>query len=132
MTRMMVALAVMVMTSVGCGDGETQPASSASAASSPSPAEAQRIEMSAVDFAFEGAPETVEAGEATFALMNEGEVSHEMTIGLLPDGWTIEEVALGSGESGTKIVGVVHPIAPGASGEVTMDLEPGRYGYICH
>ena len=90
------------------------------------------VGVTALDFAFEGVPETLEAGETTFVLANEGDVSHEMTIGLMPEGWTIEEVALGSSQSGTEIVGVIEPIGPGASGEVTIDLEPGQYGYTCH
>ena len=126
MTKMMTALAVVAAIAGSCGgDEQTQ------ATDTPSP-EAQRVEATAVDFAFEGVGETLEAGDTTFVLTNEGDVSHEMTIGLMPEGWTIEEVALGSSDSGTKIVGVIEPIGPGASGEVTIDLEPGQYGYICH
>ena len=127
MRKMMATLAVVATIAAGCGGGEqTQ------AADPPSPPAVQRVEATAVDFAFEGVADTLEAGETTFVLTNEGDVSHEMTIGLMPDGWTVEEVALGSSNSGTKIVGVIDPIGPGASGEVTMDLEPGQYGYICH
>lgn len=127
MTKMMAALAVVATIAAGCGgDEQTQ------AADPPSPAAAQKVDAIAIDFAFEGVPEILQAGETTFVLTNEGEKSHEMTIGLMPEGWTIEEVALGSSESGTKIVGVIEPIEPGASGEVTIDLEPGQYGYICH
>jgi len=38
-----------------------------------------------------------------------------MTIGRLPAGWTIEEVAFEPSDSGTEIVGVIAPIEPGAS-----------------
>ena len=123
---MMAALTVVATIAAGCGGSEqTQ------TAASPSPLARERVEVAAVDFAFEGVPETLEAGETTFVLTNEGEVGHEMTLGLLPAGWTIEEVALGSSDSGTKIVGVIEPIEPGASGEMTVELEPGTYGYIC-
>ena len=128
MTKMMAALMVGAAITAGCGgDEQTQTASPSS-----SPTAAQKVEVSAIDFAFDGVPETLEAGLTTFVLTNEGEVSHEMTVGLLPPGWTIEEVALGSSDSGTKVVGVIGPIEPGASEEVAIDLEPGRYGYICH
>lgn len=129
--KVMAVLAVVATIAAGCGDDE-QAATAAKRSSPPSSSAAQRIEVTAVDFAFEGIPDTLEAGETTVVLANEGEVSHEITIGLLPDDWTIEEVALGSGNSGTKIVGVVGPIGAGATGEVTFDLDPGRYGYICH
>ena len=131
MTKMMAALAVAATITAGCGGGE-QAQTAESPSPSPSPAAAQMVEVTAVDFAFEGIPDTLEPGETTFVLTNEGKVSHEITIGLLPAGWTIEEVALGSSQSGTEIVGVIPPMDPGASGEVTIDLEPGRYGYICH
>ena len=129
MTKMMAALAVVATITAGCDGGEQ---AETAESPSPSPAAAQMVEVTAVDFAFEGIPDTLEPGETTFVLTNEGEVSHEITIGLLPAGWTIEEVALESSDSGTEIVGVIPPMDPGASDEVTIDLEPGRYGYICH
>ena len=127
MTKLITALTVVATIAAGCGGGEqTQ------TAESPSPATAQRIEMTAVDYEFQGVPETLETGETTFVLTNEGEVRHEVTFGRLPAGWTIEEVALEPSDSGTEVVGSIAPIEPGASGEVTIELEPGRYGYICH
>jgi uncharacterized cupredoxin-like copper-binding protein len=126
MRKMTAALAVLATIAAGCGGDRTQ------TADAPSPSEPPRIEMTARDFAFEGVPEVIEAGETTLVLTNEGDVSHEMTIGLLPDGWTIEEVALENSESGTKVIWSLGPIEPGASTEKTLDLEPGRYGYICH
>lgn len=143
MTKMVAALIVIAMMMAGCGGGDTQTAGSPAPSPSNEDADASAtsnrdrnastvVGFAAVDFAFEGVPETLEAGKTTFVLTNEGENSHEMTIGLMPEGWTIEEVALGSSESGTEIVGVIEPVEPGASGEVTIDLEPGQYGYICH
>lgn len=125
--RKMMALTVAATIVGGCGDSEqTQ------SAGSPSPAEAQRVEVTAVDYAFEGVPETLEAGEITFVLTNEGEVRHEMYFGRMPPGVTIEEAALGPGDSGTEQLPLqILPTAPGASNEVTLEFEPGRYGYVC-
>ena len=138
MTRMMAALMAAATIVAGCSTGEQEPSGESKTAESPalSPSvangNAQKVDVTAVDFAFEGIPETLAAGKTTFVLTNEGEVSHEMTLGRLPAGWTIEEVALESSDSGTEIVGVIDTIGPGASGEMELELEPGRYGYICH
>lgn len=125
--RKMIALTVAAMIAGACGGGEqTQ------TAGSPSPDEAQRVEVTAVDYAFEGVPETLEAGQITFVLTNEGEVRHEMYFGRMPPGVTIEEAALGPGDSGTEQLPLqILPIAPGTTDEVTLEFEPGRYGYVC-
>jgi uncharacterized cupredoxin-like copper-binding protein len=125
--RKMIALTVVATIAGACGGGEqTQTAESAS------PRAAQRVEVTAVDFAFEGVPETLEAGEITFVLTNKGQVRHEMYFGRMPPGVTIEEAALGPGDSGTEQLPLqILPTAPGASDEVTLEFEPGRYGYVC-
>jgi uncharacterized cupredoxin-like copper-binding protein len=126
MKKMMAAVTVVVTGASGCG-GEQTPT-----AGSPSTAGPQRIEVTAVDYAFEDVPETLEAGEITFVLTNEGEVRHEMYFGRMPPGVTIEEAALGPGDSGTEQLPLqILPTAPGASDEVTLEFEPGRYGYAC-
>jgi len=92
--RKIMALTVVATIAGGCGGGEqTQ------TAESPSPGGAQRIEVTAVDYAFEGVPKTLEAGEVTFVLTNEGKVRHELHFGRLPSGVTAEEAALGAGKS---------------------------------
>jgi hypothetical protein len=55
------------------------------------------------------------AGETTFVVTNEGKVGHEMHFGLLPDGVTVEEAALGEGNSGAKVLPGIDEIAPGAA-----------------
>ena len=89
--------------------------------------------MTAVDYSFEDVPKTLEAGETTFVLTNEGGVAHEMAFGLMRPGVSIEE-ALAPGNSNAIDPAsrrVITSIEPGASGEVSIDLERGRYGYVC-
>ena len=92
-----------------------------------------RVEVTAVDFAFEDVPETLGAGETTFVLTNAGEVPHEMAFGRLLGDTTIED-AVAPGDSNGVEEGsrrVIESVEPDASGEVTFELKPGRYGYVC-
>lgn len=70
------------------------------------------VEFVAVDIDFEDAPETAEAGEATVAIDNQGNLPHDVTF---------EEV----GEE---------PVVEADAGETatdTVELEPGTYTYYC-
>lgn len=70
------------------------------------------LEFVAVDIDFEDAPETAEAGEATVAIDNQGNLPHDVTF---------EEV----GEE---------PVVEADAGETatdTVELEPGTYTYYC-
>ena len=74
----------------------------------------QTVEVVATEFAFDPADISVdEAGETTFTVSNEGEFPHALEI----EGNGIEE---GTDE-----------LAPGESGSVTVELEPGEYELYC-
>jgi uncharacterized cupredoxin-like copper-binding protein len=66
-------------------------------------------------------------------LTNEGEVAHEMAIARLIDETPMEEIARardsGAVERGSRRV--IAAIEPGDTRELTLELEPGRYGYVC-
>jgi uncharacterized cupredoxin-like copper-binding protein len=122
--NLLAAVAVLMTLAAGCGDDEAQTSS---------PAGPGRVEVTAVDYAFEGVPETLEAGETTFVLTNEGEVAHEMAIGRVADDTPLEEFASGV-DTGAAVRGtrrIIAAIEPGESSELTMELEPGRYVYVC-
>jgi plastocyanin len=103
------------------------------------------IAVTAVDYAFEGIPDTVESG-ATFTLTNEGEELHEMVAFLIPEGEdrSIEElVQLEDEELGEVFGGEPTPefvlmAEPGDEGTVVFPegaeatvTEAGRYGVVC-
>ena len=49
------------------------------------------IAITGRDFAFDGVPETVDAGPVTFTFENAGAEFHEMILARLPEGMTLEE-----------------------------------------
>lgn len=130
-----------------CGDSDDdEGATPTTAAANPTTTEAassgETVEITAVDYAFQGVPETVEAG-TIFTLTNdsEGEV-HEIIAARLPDGETRSaeelvsepanlEALLGGGPPDAVILA-----APGSDmpGPVLGDgsfTEPGRYLMVC-
>jgi plastocyanin len=74
----------------------------------------QAVELVATEFAFDPADVTVEeAGETTFTVSNEGEFPHALEV----EGNGIEEET--------------DELAPGESGSLTVELEPGEYVIYC-
>jgi plastocyanin len=106
--------------------------------------EGEVVEITAVDWAFEGVPESVEAG-TKLSLVNEGEEPHELVAIRIPDEETrpvSEIVALPEEELGAVFGGEPTPATvllaatgttdtPGAvMGDGTL-TEPGRYAIVC-
>lgn len=106
--------------------------------------EGEVVEITAVDWAYEGVPESVEAG-TRLSLVNEGDEPHEMVVIRIPDEETrpvSEIVALPEEELGAVFGGEPTPSAvllaasgttdtPGAvMGDGTL-TEPGRYAIVC-
>lgn len=104
----------------------------------------ETVEITAVDWAFEGVPESVEAG-TKLSLVNEGEEPHEVVAIRIPDDETrpvSELVALPQEELGAVFGGEPEPATvvlaasgttdtPGAVvGDGTL-TEPGRYAIVC-
>lgn len=106
--------------------------------------EGEIVEITAVDWAFEGVPESVEAG-TRLSLTNEGDEPHELVAIRIPDEETrpvSEIVALPEEELGAVFGGEPMPATvilaatgttdtPGAvMGDGTL-TEPGRYAIVC-
>jgi hypothetical protein len=96
------------------------------------------VPVTAVDYAFEGIPATVEAGTTAFTLTNESAAGedHEMIIMRKADGVDLtwdEIMALGEEESMEKVefmgAGFAAPGAP--PGTVLTELESGEYAALC-
>jgi plastocyanin len=100
-----VALSLLLAAALaGCGSDDGDTGGEA--------APADEVELVATDFAFEPSSLTVDAaGEHTLTLVNEGELPHALAFDDL-------DAATGN-------------VDPGASGEVTVELEPGSYTIYC-
>ena len=97
------------------------------------------VEVSLADFAFNGAPSNLDAGETTFKVVNEGQEPHEMAI-LRLDGITVDaakEILMtppGEAPAGPppfNDAGGFQANMPGDSGWATVDLEKGEYVLVC-
>ncbi len=72
------------------------------------------VAISAYEYAFDPDHVDVEAGEVTFSVTNTGTVEHEFEI-----------------LDGDRVVDEVEGLVPGVTRQLTVDLEPGTYTYVC-
>lgn len=96
----------------------------------------EKVEVEAVDYEFEGVPDELDAGKYAFVFENAGEEPHEMIWFKVKSGTTetldellaIEDEA----ELGAKVEQAGGGFAPpGQRGVVFLEMEAGRYGYVC-
>lgn len=136
--------AVIVLLVTGCGDDDDDDVGAAGERETTTSAAAEEeeagapVEVTAVDYEFQGLPDTVPAG-TVLSLVNESETElHEIGAFRLDDEdeRSVEElVALPEGEFDPGIPAMVLLAAPGgeqiaAVGDGTL-TEPGRYAVIC-
>ena len=118
----------------------TETTESTATATGTTAAEGETVEITGVDYAFEGVPETAEVGtELTFTNASEVE-AHEMLMFQLPEGETrtVEELLALPETEAQEIVGPPIGVAvalPGEDGEVVegelVAAEAGRYVLLC-
>lgn len=92
-------------------------------------------EITAVDYAFEGLPESVEPGQIGIRLDNQGDELHEAAILRINDGVDLSveellELPEEEAEAVTEFRGVAFA-PPGEQASTVVDLEEGRYVAIC-
>lgn len=103
----------------------------------PEPAEgANVVEVTGVEYAFEGVPAEIPAGLTAFGFTNGGEEAHEMFVGKLAEGTTLDDVLAFEGDPIEG--GLVTEEVGGTFGEpgsdatyVNAELAPGTYGMVC-
>lgn len=94
------------------------------------------VEVTAVDYAFEGVPDSLSAGTAAFAFSNESESEeHEMIIVRKADGVDLsfdEILNLSEEESEDKVEFKGAAFAgPGSGGSALVELTAGDYAMVC-
>jgi len=89
--------------------------------------------VTAVEYEFQGVPETLATGEHTFTLQNDGEEPHELYLAYITSDQSIEEIIELPEKQVNKVTQAVDRVeaAPGGSAEFTAALVPGRFGYVC-
>ncbi|RBY89009.1 hypothetical protein DQ244_14635 [Blastococcus sp. TBT05-19] len=95
----------------------------------------EQIEATAVDYEFEGIPDTVPGGTVAVTFANEGEEMHEIGIARINDGVTAsaeELLAMPEEQAMTMATFTGGAFAPpGGSDTTFLELQPGRYAAIC-
>lgn len=92
------------------------------------------VNVKAVEYAFEGVPTSLPAGNVSFAFSNEGDEVHEMLlIRYKDDETTIEDlIELSDKEAEEKIVFVGASFGPPGTTDVEIkQLVPGKYAMVC-
>ena len=95
----------------------------------------QRVDVKAIEYAYDGAPDEVKAGRVSFALRNDGVEDHEMVLFRRADGETasFEELSqLPEEEMMSKVsfTGVAFG-GPDTTAYAAMDLQAGTYFLVC-
>ena len=95
-----------------------------------------KLEVTAKEFAFEGIPETLKAGQVAMLLTNDGAEAHEMGIVKKKDGVTEsfdDLLALPEEQAMDKVEMVNGTFVPrkGSQSMLVADLEPGDYMAVC-
>ncbi len=95
----------------------------------------ERVDVTAIEYSFQGIPETLPAGPVSFEFANEGKEPHEFALFALNENVTepfAQILRLPERQAMTKGRPVGGTFAePGGSEYLVADLEPGRYGVAC-
>lgn len=94
----------------------------------------ERVDVRAVDYAFEGVPETIPAGTVTFQFSNEGKEVHEMIMVRYKDPTTtIEDLMKLSDKEAEKALDFLGASfgPPGATDIESREMTPGKYALVC-
>ncbi len=105
---------------VGCGGSSDDSTSNAAATPAPTTSggggAGSTVDLSATDFKFTASDPSVKAGEVTFNMTNDGQVTHSLEI---------EDVTPGHDQE------LEGDVSPGQSGTLTANLKPGTYEFYC-
>lgn len=94
---------------------------------------ASAVTATLTEFTVQPSPASVSAGEVTFTAKNTGAVPHELAIVKSDaDPKKLPQKDGLADEAANKPLGRTANIANGASGTVTVKLEPGKYVLLCN
>lgn len=93
------------------------------------------VDATLSEFAVELSTDSASAGEVTFNIANEGEQIHELVIfqtDLAEDALPMVGDEVDEAGEGLTLVDEVEDVEPGATADLTMDLEAGSYVALCN
>lgn len=158
MKRFLLTLPLLVLLAASCGDSEPEvaaidattttaptttaaPTTAAETTAAPTTAAetteaptADAVGYELVEWTLSG-PTEIPAGSVTFEVMNVGENTHEFTIAKGDSYESLPQLANGAVDEealGADFIGRSEKIDAGQTMEVTFDLEPGSYVFMCN
>ena len=129
------AVGALALVGAACGDDDDSSSSDdTSDTTEAAQGETTELDVTALDFEFEGIPDEIPAGTAEVTFTNDGEEDHVLEVYRINDDSTVEELLNMSEQEAlehlTEAGGVF--AADGATDTGTLDIaEPGRYVAIC-
>lgn len=129
--RWVAALGIAIL--LGACGGGTAASAAPTHTSSPTPADAGPVSVALLDFNLVVEPATAAAGTITFAVRNGGEVPHDFVVVATElDAAALPVDQLKVDETAVEVVDRLAVIQPGATEELTVELEAGHYVLICN
>lgn len=106
-------------------------AASCASSGPPLPAHARSLDVEMREYRFEyHAP--IHSGRTVVRVRNQGHLVHELVLIYLGPGVPPLDKQLHSGQRlVVPTIVSLHPRAPGRTGTFAVDLDPGRYGFVC-
>jgi hypothetical protein len=142
MYRKLIAAIAAATALAACSRKESKSADTVSAvdtgAAAATAAAPNEVTITATEYKF-AAPDSIPAGWTTFKLVDNGKELHHASLFRLTDGKTFDDAmaairAMKPGESTPSWIvsaGGPNGTNPGATGNATMNLEPGNYMFMC-
>ncbi len=129
-SRSALSIAILVAALAGCQKAPAPPPATTAA-----PAPAGPIRIIAADYAYSGAPDTVQPGWHDLRMVNQGKQPHMAALMRIDSGKTVNDLVAAIKNrkpvGWTTEVGGVNALLPGDSLMTSLDLTPGRYVVGC-
>ena len=120
----------------GCGGGNADAAGSPVTVVAQPPA--SHVTITATDYSFKASSQRIAAGRVQLTLRNEGTEAHQVQLGRVQPGTTVDSFVhayhhhgSGAAEKLLEWQTGVNGVEPGRTGTVVGDVEPGHYLMVC-
>jgi uncharacterized cupredoxin-like copper-binding protein len=127
-TSVVMGAAVLLLSAVGCGDDDDDGGDEGAGGT--------QVDVVLSEFIIEPSEDTVDAGEVTFNLDNQGGETHEFVV---VDAASVDDLPLDADEAFDEaaygednVLGEVEDVESGATAELTVDMAAGDYLLLCN
>jgi uncharacterized cupredoxin-like copper-binding protein len=97
----------------------------------PLPSSPPLVGVTMREYGFDHRP-SLPRGRVVLRVRNAGRLRHEMTLERLPEDFPpIDEQLRSKTRRAVATLAYLHPLGPGASDAIAVDLGPGRYAMVC-